>query len=535
MPPPAFVALLEVLAGDGPASDLALRERCRVDRELFCRYFFEARFDRPWNAMHRAFLARPKAAWNDRAEVAKVADAAPRGGAKSTLESFAEPVHDACYGLELFVPITSTTFGLSEDLVKDLHSVFTDGEAYDDLHRVYGPFTVRGTATDFVVHCPHGAGLGTRFKAFSFGGTIRGVKHAGARPTKVIIDDGEHPERVRSPDQRAKTWDFLTKDILKAGSAHTIYRVVGTVLHPASMLADILQSPGWTSRKWQAIQSWPKRMDLWEQCRAVWARLDNPTRLTDARAFYEAHRAEMDEGASVLWPEGEPLYDLMTLLWSDGIASFYSEKQNEPRDPERAIFDVGRFKRCRFDGLNITTAEGRKVGLADCELAHWLDPSLGKATSDFPALATVAKERRTGYRFVLRCSLDKGPPSQQQARVWALWEQFPRGKWGTDETGLGALFGEAWERQREERRRRGLTWNLPMRGFHLDGDKLIRIARLEPDAHNGWIQFADDLPPAVIEQFRDFPTGANDDGPDAIERADWLLSASMPTVSLPGA
>jgi predicted phage terminase large subunit-like protein len=539
--PPAFAELCDSLAADDESTDAVLFARCRTDRALFCRLFLEGRFPLDWNRMHLDFLARPKTSFDAREAPAKIADAAPRGGAKSTLESYAEPVHDVCYGLEAFIGLTSTTFGLSEDLVKDLHQTFKDAEAHADLHRVFGPFTLRGTETDFVVTCPGGVAVGTRIKAFSFGGTVRGVKHAGIRPTKWIIDDGEHPERVRSPDQRAKTWDFLTKDILKSGSRCTIYRVVGTVLHPDSMLANLLKSPGWRAVRWRAVLAWPERMDLWEDCRRLWARLEDPDREATARAFYDAHRDEMDRGAEVLWPENEPLWALMLLLWADGVASFYSEKQNEPRDPERQVFDTDRFQRFRFDGTHIhmparevggKAIPGRVVPLADCEIAHWLDPSLGKATSDFPALATVACERRTGYRFVLRCTLDKGPPDTQRARVWAEFEHLPRGKWGTDETGLGALFGEGFEREKAERKQQGRAWQLPMEGHKLSSDKIVRISRLQPDAINGFIQFADDLPLAVIEQFRDFPTAAHDDAPDAIERADWLLSnESMPTIT----
>ena len=50
-----------------------------------------------------------------------------------------------------------------------------------------------------------------------------------------------------------------------------------------------------------------------------------------------------------------------------------------------------------------------------------------------------------------------------------------------------------------------------------------RIMRLAPRISNGWIQFADDLPPELMDQFRSIPTGAHDDGPDAVERAIWVL------------
>lgn len=527
------IAFAELWAGleerDRP---IVAKVRFRADRSLFLQTFFGDRVEDGWSPLHLDLLSRPKLGWAQRTQRLTRALAAPRGAAKSTIVSFGERVHDVCYGLEKFVVLISTTFSLSQDLAKDLHRVFTDGDAHEELHALYGPFKVTGTQTDFAVRCLRSPLGGTRIMAASFGGTVRGAKHDGVRPTLIVVDDGEHPEHIRSPEQRAKTWDFLTKDLLKAGRRGTTIDVAGTVLHPDSMLARLLVHPGWQSQRYRAVMSWPTRTDLWERCRELWARLEDPQREETARAFYDAHRAEMDAGAEVLWPEHESLWELMVLLWSDGIASFYSEKQNDPRDPERCVFDVERFRRCRFDGAAIVAHGGRRVPLGDCELAHWLDPSLGKATSDFPALATVARERKTGYRFAIMCSLDKGPPSQQRARVWSRYEQFVRGKWGTDETGLGALFGEGFERERADRRRREVVWQLPMTGYHLSDDKLVRIARLEPDTANGWLQFADDLPPAVLEQFRDFPTGAHDDGPDAIERADWLLSPGrLPTLS----
>lgn len=512
--------------------DLALRIRCEQDRTLFCKFFFPHRFTKPWNKMHLDFLSRKKVPFTHRKEVQRIADAAPRNGAKSTLESYADLLHDAVYGYEAFVPIISTTFDLSQGLVKDLHTAFTEPEALPDFHRVFGPFEVIGTQTDFVVHCPHGILSGTRFKSFSFGGTIRGHKHCGLRPSKVIIDDGEHPERVRSPEQREKTMEYLLKDVLQAGDEYTIYRIIGTVLHPDSMLANILKASGWVSKTWKAVIAWPKNTTLWDECRAIWSKLENAERVKDAKAFYEKNKDLMDEGSQILWPGGESLWALYLQLWANGESSFYSEKQNEPRDPTRSIFDIKNFKRCKFDGVRIITAEGRTVLLTDCEIVHWLDPSLGKDHSDFPALATLAKEKKTGYRFVLKCSLERDVPSEQRNKVWQRWADFAqRGKVGVDRIGVGALFSESFEQEKKLRRQTGLPWKMEVEGYHSSENKNVRIARLEPDTRNGFLQFADDLPLALFEQFRDFPGGTFDDGPDAIERADWMFTNDkMPTL-----
>lgn len=511
------------------------RARARTDRALFCRTLFPDLFWRAWSPVHHTFLSRPKSPWRERTRPKRIADLAPRKSAKTTLENKADLVHDACYGFEVCTTVYSTTYGDSERIVKALHEVFTSPRAYPLLHRTFGPFTVEGTQTEFAVTCPGGEPLGSQFAAKSFGGSGRGHLYRSIRPSKVTLDDIVHPQHVNSPKQREDDWTFLNKDVLKSGDVFTLYRMLNTVQHSDDTTMRASRDPSWRCTRWSALIAWPN-LARWEPLKDIWSDLNNPEREEAALRYYHEHRAALDEGAEVLWPDGRPLFDLMLDFWSNP-ASFYSEDQNDPRDPERMVFDVERFRRCRFDGVNIHTSRGRVVPLGDCEVATWLDPSLGKKSSDYPALATVARERKTGYRFALSCSLDKGPPSTQRQRMWERFEALGRGKYGTDETGMGALFGEGFERERTDRQRAGRPWNMPVKGFKLSretGDNAARISRLEPDAHNGWIEFSTDIPQAVIEMFRDHPHAVHDDGPDAIERADWLLGEALPTVKFGG-
>jgi len=525
-----FIAELKGM--DLSTQDSALHLRCRDDLGCFADSFFPGDVSLPWNRMHLDFLGRPKTPWTERRDPQPRADAAPRGGAKSTLESRISLVHDIVYGLEAYIAIISTSYDLSEDLVKALFSIFREPEIAEDLHRTYGPFKVMGTSTDFTVKVPGQDKRGCRVNAFSFGGTIRGTKTASnIRPTKIVIDDGEHPDKVRSPTQREKVWSFLVKDILKAGKRYTLYRVVGTVLHQDSMLAKLLKAPAWKGVRWSAILSWPDNMPLWNECRALWADLTDEDRLETARAFYVEHRAEMDKGAEVLWPEEEPLYVLMCMLWSDGAAAFYSEKQNDPRDPERQIFDIENFKRCTFDGRWITSAEGRKIDINDCTQAVWLDPiptkDKGYQKGDYAAVARVARwvprGAKVGYRFVLSCTLVKGPPSKQIAILREIAGQIGRRR---------CLYGYENNNFQNDAVMMALKASgggIPLKGYHSGENKHERINGLEPATLLGHVQFCDTVPQKVLGQFRDHPTADHDDGPDAIERADWMLYRRMGT------
>ncbi|CAH8721972.1 hypothetical protein WDD9_006556 [Paenibacillus melissococcoides] len=62
-------------------------------------------------------------------------------------------------------------------------------------------------------------------------------------------------------------------------------------------------------------------------------------RQEDARAFYEDNKADMLEGTEVLWEEKLSYYDLMVIKISEGEASFNSEIQNDPIDPDSCTFN----------------------------------------------------------------------------------------------------------------------------------------------------------------------------------------------------
>ena len=57
------------------------------------------------------------------------------------------------------------------------------------------------------------------------------------------------------------------------------------------------------------------------------------------RLFFEAHEEEMLEGTEVLWEDKLSYYDLIEMKVTEGEASFNSELQNDPIDPDNATFN----------------------------------------------------------------------------------------------------------------------------------------------------------------------------------------------------
>jgi predicted phage terminase large subunit-like protein len=523
--------------------------RCETDRELFARVAFPDYCSRPFNRMHSDRFQVTKEPCTKERRGTKRAKAAPRGNAKSTLDGFIDLVHDIVYGLEPFIIVISDTAALSTERVKDIKSEL---ETNEFLRWVYGDLVPRGdgakwTETDLV------ASNGVRVLASSMLKSIRGKKSGPWRPTKVILDDAEDSDNVRSPLQRSKAESFLAKDILKAGAAYTTFEFIGTLLHADSLLAKALRGDrgvgGWSPSLYRAVEAWPERMDLWGEFEAIALDISKPTHDADARDFYEANREAMDAGARVLWPEHEPLVDLMLMRAYDGVASFNSEKQNEPYDPGTQLWD---YKGAGFftietakDGAQwIACDDGLRVELAKCTLFAALDPAMAKrAGSDTAAIVTVAKYEPGGKAplfFVLDAWVDRKPPSAQIEALYAAYDKWGHDKMGLEVNGFQQLLRGDIERIARERLAAGVkNWRLPIYGFEQTTEKLARVSKLEPKITHKWIRFNKALPPLFADQMTQFPTHTNDDGPDACEAALALaglrkLAAEAITISLFG-
>ena len=520
--------LTELALREPEAADCALWWRYRWDLEAFCTLVLPEAFRKPFSRMHRDLFAIPKTPWVERTRKQLEAIAAPRGGAKSTIVSWADLAHDVAYGLEAFVGIISTSRDLSHQLVDDLYRLFSFPELAPELHRLYGPFAVDGTKTDFVVNCPSsGNPVGCRIKAFSMRTSVRGVKHASWRVTKWVLDDIEHPVRVLNPDNRDQDEQFLESDVIKAGDDYTRVRLVGTVLCGDSVLDRKLGADAhrWDGRRYKSVLSFPDEMEgLWSKAQAIYQDIDGggpEQREAAAREFYDANREAMDAGAEVLWPDGQPLFGLMLEYW-DNPRSFYAELQNEPEQAEGQTFNVDNFQWVGFDGETITTEQGRKIDINACRLVVWWDPipyGPKKTGRDHAAFAVVARCPNGGL-YVLECQLmaPRSSPSRQWGYFFALMERYPRANFWY-ENNQGTL-GDNKEFAAQLAKVSAKYPRIRLRGEQTRGRKEARIANSQPACESGRIRFnRDGLHPKVLKQYGFFPLHPHDDGPDAIERA----------------
>ena len=513
------------MEADPQLKDDLIRARGRYDIGFFAKWCWPDVFGLPWNAFHRDVLGRVDPPWHERTANTFRVTAAPRGIAKTTTAK-AIVAHALVYGLDRVALVVSAEQGLAESISKHIRSWFDDETG--ELWRLFGPFEVRGGVKQW-----QGAGPGLPLFgliAKSFNSQVRGCNIDAIRPTRMVVDDGERPDRVRSADQRNLWHRFLQDDIIKAGpnKPQLVLDWNGTVLHSDAVLARLLKAAAWVGKKYQAIVSWPDRTDLWDRARRIYLDLelgDEPVRRACVRAFYESNREEMDAGAKVLDEVAAPLFNLYLEIWSNGLRSFMRERQNDPRNPDDQLFVSERFRRFdlveRHGELVIVTVadeQGRRREVKLSETRRYLrwDPSMGGSGSDYAAVACVARDR-LGYTYVLAVWMRRARPTGQLAAVWAEAERFSIQRGSLESNGFQKLLDNEFRRQRAKREAEGRFFQLALELDPSTTNKEDRIAGLEVSAANGWLLFNSAIPQPVLAQFDDFPNGDHDDGPDAVE------------------
>lgn len=137
---------------------------------------------------------------------------------------------------------------------------------------------------------------GCRVEAVSFEKNLRGFKYRNKRPTLIIGDDIESDERVLNPELRKKDLDKLNKVIIPALDINGRLKIIGTILHPDSLLKNKIE-------------------------------------LYNGKIF----RACDENMDNLLWPERFTKEKLLKIKHDIGSVSFQQEYLNDPTDNESSI------------------------------------------------------------------------------------------------------------------------------------------------------------------------------------------------------
>jgi len=256
----------------------------------------------------------------------------PRGSAKSTVATLAYVLRAAAEAFEPYVWIVSDTKHQACAHLENIKSELVDnGLLATRYPRAVGIGPVWRSGTIVLANR-------VMIEAFGTGQKLRGRRRRSHRPTLIVCDDLQNDGHVHSKLQRDHCREWFHGALMQAGTPRTNIVHLATALHRESLAMELARTPGWTSRTFRAIEQWPTDATLWDAWRRIYCDLERPDARQAARAFFDEHRAAMEAGAQVLWPELEDLYTLRCLEVEVGRTAFEREKQNSPVNPERCEF-----------------------------------------------------------------------------------------------------------------------------------------------------------------------------------------------------
>jgi len=467
---------------------------------------FHAELDRIW----RNGVLKGKNPYTDAKEISRAdgcrrAIEAPRGHAKSTTFTFKDSIHAAVYAYKHYEIILSDSSEQAEGFLTDIKTEFEENAA---LREDFGD--LQGKVWKAMVIL---LSNGTKIEALGAGKKIRGRRHKQWRPDLILCDDLENDENVNTPEQRKKLRNWFYKAVSKAGDTYTDIVYIGTLLHFDALLANVAKNPSYKTVKYQGVISFARNTALWDAWEVIYTDLENDARQEDAADFFEQNKEAMLEGTAVLWEAKLSYYDLMVIRVSEGEASFNSEIQNDPIDPENCTFQEEWFDFYDDDGkVPPDFSDPRFVFIGSN------DPSLGKnKKSDTSFIGALAKDLKTGYMYIVIADIDKRKPDQiiadaiENSRRLKRDYKRPYYQFGVETVQFQYYFAEIMRQKSAE-----VGEYLPIVEINSVQNKDARIQSLQPFVKNGYIKFSKKHK-TLLKQMTEYPMGKNDDGPDGLQ------------------
>lgn len=431
--------------------------------------------------------------------------AAPRCHAKSTNFTFKDSLHATLYGYKHYILILSDSSDQAEGFLEDIKTeIEENGNIIMDFGALKGEKAWRTgvilTKTDVKV------------EAIGSGKKVRGRRHRNWRPDLIVLDDIENDENVNTPDQRKKLKNWFDKAVSKAGDTYTDIMYIGTILHYDSLLSNVLKNPRYKVKTYRAVVSFAENRALWEEWETIYTNLFNEQHEENARSFFEAHEEEMLAGAEVLWKEKLSYYDLMEIRVAEGEASFNSELQNDPIDPENATFNPEWFDYYEPELMDWKNPDFIFIAAND--------PSLGKnKRSDTSSIINLALSLSTGYMYVADASVEKRKPDVIIDDVIEMSKRLKRDykkgffKFGVETVQFQYFFKDVMAARSVQEGE-----YIPIEEIQSSANKQLRIESLQPVIKNKYLKFNREHK-TLLKQLEEFPMGRNDDAPDGLQMA----------------
>lgn len=322
------------------------------------------------------------------------------------------------------------------------------------------------------------------YKAAGVGGSIVGRGF----DVGIIDDPVKKREEADSPTCREGVWGWYTGDFLTRRGKGARILVITTRWHEGDLVGRLKDA-----------QEADPKADRWEVLTLPAVNEHGPNE-HDPRAPGEA-----------LWVERYPVEDLEKVKAASPY-EYASQYQQHPRAQGSTEWPDEHF------GPGIWFDDW-PPGMLFRVLA--LDPSKGRDSKhgDYSAYV-VAGIDATGTLWV-EADLERRPVSQIVEDGLELYRCHQPKAWAVEVNQFQSLLATEIKRLAGERR----MGVLPLFGITNTEPKVVRIRRLGPYLAQGKLRFKANSPGTrlLVQQLREFPSGAFDDGPDGLEMCERMI------------
>ena len=192
---------------------------------------------------------------------------------------------------------------------------------------------------------------GVALACFGLSGGFKGLVMGNKRPDIGLLDDLQTRETAKSEALTTEIEEKIQGDIMGlAGHRRRITIVMSvTPIEPYDLCDRYLDKsahPEWEIISFPFVKKWPDATELWDEYIDLHHRdtASGNREFTNATAFYEEHREEMDAGAETIDPlnydektEKSSIHHAYALLAERGKAAFMAEYQLKPERPDATL------------------------------------------------------------------------------------------------------------------------------------------------------------------------------------------------------
>lgn len=339
----------------------------------------------------------------------------------SSIFSFFYPLYVALENPRTNILLVSATGALAEAMLARSKSEL---EVSSSLREFYGEQTSNGKKwTNEEIHLQNGSII----MAKGAGKQIRGF-----RPDLIIADDLETDDIVISSDRRNKFDHWFWTDLLGTTLKHSQIIVVGTILHPESFLAEIINKPPnpWYTRLYKALK---------------------------------------EDGTS-LWPDQWPVDVLHARREEMGSYAFDQEYMNTPIPDDQRTFQPEWIKEFEQEPEN-------------CTYFTTIDPAIKTGDKhDYTAIVTCAVDMKQNI-YVVDYINRKMLPSETIDKIFEVYEKWDPATIAIESIGYSELLQLNINKRKKETGLYPVIKDLKSGGVK----KNLRIERLQPFAEQGKI------------------------------------------------